>query len=332
MTTESQEWIDGYLDDLLSEDQQAAFAAWLEASPDNRRRFVEAVLLHDRIRGELQALAIPQPTAVRQEDPYLRGRRPRRMRPTGMVVAVLAAAAVLGMLWRGAGDTPATAAVVELERLIAANAESKNRAYRIDVLESVEGPAQDDRTAPRRPPKPPLDDASLYAGPQGRFVLMRKTRDGAPFITGSDGRTSWAIAPDGPARVSSDLERFNRDLPGHEHAMPLVDLHEGLARLRAAYDVSASIPWKPLDQASSSGGPLRRLSAVKRRGFRGPRQVDVVYASQTGRIREMRFFEMPYGPDRLTLVLTLLDELDRGDGFFGHAAHHPPETAVEFEE
>ncbi len=39
-----------------------------------------------------------------------------------------------------------------------------------------------------------------------------------------------------------------------------------------------------------------------------------------------------YGPDRLTLQLTLLEERHLGAAFFDHSSHHSPERNVEFEE
>jgi hypothetical protein len=46
----------------------------------------------------------------------------------------------------------------------------------------------------------------------------------------------------------------------------------------------------------------------------------------------MRFVEMPYGPDRLTLRMTLLEERPLGAKFFDHESHHDLSRTVEFEE
>ena len=48
-------------------------------------------------------------------------------------------------------------------------------------------------------------------------------------------------------------------------------------------------------------------------------------------IRQMRFVEMPYGPERLTLRLTLAEERSLGADFFRHQSHHDPERVVEEE-
>jgi hypothetical protein len=40
---------------------------------------------------------------------------------------------------------------------------------------------------------------------------------------------------------------------------------------------------------------------------------------------------MPYGPDRLTLRLTLTENEPVDDDFFGHEAHHMPDRRVKEE-
>src|SRR3954454_6368998 len=49
--------ISGYLDEVLSPDEHAALDLWLKGSPENARRFAQAVLLHDRLGGVLRATA-----------------------------------------------------------------------------------------------------------------------------------------------------------------------------------------------------------------------------------------------------------------------------------
>lgn len=324
--------IAGYLDETLSPEEHTALAQWLRESPDHQRQFAQAVLLHDRLRGEflaLAALTAPARSAVGQPAATASG---RRMRSAAMTGAVAMAVLALLLLWKGIGETPAAAAVVELNRLIVANAQATDRTYRITVEEAVAEPQAGKRPEAGRPPKPPMDGAVLHVRGGHQFVLIRTTSGGAPFITGSNGRTSWAVRPDGPVRVSADLSRFNRDLPGHEHAMPLINIEEGLERVRAAYDVQLLPIENPDAGAMPDERPLRLLVAVKRRGQRGPRRVEITYVVATGQIRELRFVDMPYGPDRLTLRLSLVEERDLGRGFFDHAAHHDPVRPVELEE
>ncbi len=64
--------------------------------------------------------------------------------------------------------------------------------------------------------------------------------------------------------------------------------------------------------------------AVKKSKVRGPQRVEIAYDSKSGRILGMRFVQMPYGPDRLDLRLSLVDENDLPVSFFEHSSHHAP--------
>lgn len=327
--------IDGYLDETLSPAEHDALTQWLQAAPEHRQRFAEAVLLHDRLRAEVLALAATAPELAPVSSEF-GGVRPRpRMRSVAAWFATLSAMALMAtVLWRGWGETPASAAVVELNRLIAASARASDRTYRIAVEEVALPPERADRRRPPepgRPPKPPLDGALLHVRSGHQFVLIRQTLEGLPFVTGSNGRVSWAVRPDGPVRFSSDLTRFHRDLPGHESNMPLINIEDGLEQLRAAYAIEL-LPIENDDETDrTQDGPLRLLVGLKKPGVRGPRRVEITYAVATGRIRQMRFVEMPYGAERLTLRMTLLEERDLGAEFFNHAAHHAPERTLEEE-
>ena len=138
----------------------------------------------------------------------------------------------------------------------------------------------------------------MHVGETNQFVLIRKTVDGLEFITGSNGRQSWAINTRGPVRVSSDIHHFDHDLPGHENSIPLTNLHDGLERLRQAYHVELSTVG-PEEFESQAGETVRMLVAIKKPRERGPQRVEIAYESQTGRILHMRFVQMPYGPRTL---------------------------------
>jgi hypothetical protein len=327
----AQELIAGYLDETLSPDQHAEFARWLQASPDNRKLFADAVLLHDRLCGEMQSVALMAYTHQRpavQPAPAA-GRTRRTLAAIG--VAAVATIAVVVYLNAG-GETPAAAAAVELNRLIATSASASDRTYRIAVEDVAPEMPHAKRPEARRPPKPSMQGAVLHVRHGNQFVLIRRTPEGLPFVTGSNGQTSWAVRPDGPVRVSSDVTRFKRDLPGHEHSMPLINIEVGLEHVRAAYDIQLLPVENPDDDARAGASSQRLLVAVKKRGQRGPRRVEITYAVATGQIRELRFVDMPYGPDRLTLTLSLLEERDLGRDFFDHTAHHDAARPVEFEE
>ena len=231
-------------------------------------------------------------------------------------------------------ETPVSAAVTELDRIITASTETVDRTYQITVEEAILPPGRGQR--PRlpehgRPPKPPLDGALLHVRGDQQFVLERITKEGLPFVTGSNGRTSWAVRPDGPVRVSSDLTRFNRDVPGHEHSMSLIKIHDGLEHLRNAYEIQLLPIENQEDNLTLKESPIRLIVAVKKRNGRGPRRVEITYSIRDGLIQQMRFIEMPYGPERLTLRMTLVEERDLGEAFFDHESHHAADRKVEFE-
>jgi anti-sigma factor RsiW len=55
MTHDINELISGYLDGVLTDEQQAQLGKWIEAAPANADQFAEAVLLDNRIHAELNA-------------------------------------------------------------------------------------------------------------------------------------------------------------------------------------------------------------------------------------------------------------------------------------
>lgn len=337
MTHDPPQLIDGYLDETLSSDEHELLNRWLKASPENAQQLAQATLLHDRLRSEHLALAAMPGSHGRQtvgdspDDSHslarVATRSSRRIRPlatSAASAAIVAAMLLVAVLWKGFGESSASAAVVELNRIIAAHAQPTDRTYQITLEEAALPQRQRERSESsesNRPPKPPMEGAVLHVRGDGQFVLVRKTADGRPFVTGSNGRTSWAVRPDGPVRFSSDLTRFNRDLPGHEHSMPLSNIHDGLERLRDAFDVQL-LPVESGDEANIDDEPSRLIVAVKKRGVRGPKRVEVTYSVRSGLIRQMRFVEMPYGPERLTLRMTLVDEQSLGANFFDHQSHH----------
>jgi hypothetical protein len=73
------------------------------------------------------------------------------------------------------------------------------------------------------------------------------------------------------------------------------------------------------------------MIAVRRRKVPGPGRVEISYDALTGDIHQLRFIDMPYGPDRLTLRMTLVSEDSLEPAFFSHDSHHPPEWRIEQE-
>ena len=317
-------------DDELTANELQSLQQWLASDEMNLRRFQEFALLHDQLRGHLLA----QVADVDHKAPVLAEAvtiPTQTHRPVGLRLLSIAALAVTILLlwfaWRG-GDS-ALAGQSELRRLISANAEWMERCYRIDVESNVVDGAKprERQSLDKRPPKPPLDGAVLTVRNKNEFVLERILLDGRHFVTGSDGKTSWMVPPEGAVRVSTDLQRFNRDVPGHEYSMSLCSLDEALMQLQSAYDVIA-LPDDDSDSKSVQADRTRLLVATKKRGFPGPRRVEITYLQASGSIRRIRFVEMPYGPDRLTLQMTLIEGHPHEDLFFQHSSHHATNSEV----
>lgn len=332
--TEHRKWIDGYFDDTLSAEQLAALAEWIKSDPEHAVQFANASLLHDRLRNALTT--DHEDTSFASAKHNMRDgyeRTPISVLVWRTAASLTALAAGLALLWFNLATPSASAAIRELDRIITSSIRSKDRTYQIVVeavthLENRE--KRSDRPESQRPTKPPLDGATLHVRSGNQFVLIRKTNEGIPFITGSDGSRSWAINVRGPVRVSSDIHHFDRDLPGHESSIPLANLHEGLEKLKRAYQLHFST-LGPEEYETLSGESIRLLVAVKKPKERGPQRVEIVYDSISGRILSMRFIQMPYGPDRLDLRLSLVNENELPVDFFDHVSHHSPDRTVETE-
>lgn len=340
MNYEAEEILQKYFDGDLAEDQFERLQQLLKSDSSSIARFVENAFLHDRLRGVFQAQS-----ALRQIPPLEscpdslsenQRRNPSRRSPVSrrrlLISAAIAASVLFAFaIWRSGGEQ-ALAGVSELQRVIAANSLEAIRVYSMDVeaLETGSTKRQRAETEERRPVKPPLDRAVLYVRGKQDFVLIRKTLSGDDFITGCDSLLSWAIAPDGPVRVSDDLARFNRDVPGHEFAMPLCHLSDALERLHSVSDL-ALLPIEYSDGDSSDSEPRRLLVATKKKGQRGPRRVEITYFADSGLIESLRFVDMPYGPERITVRLSIMPTPSLPDDFFHHQNHHAPDREIERE-
>ncbi len=349
-----QRYFDGQLD--ISELKQ--FETDLQTDTELQKQFVEYSLMHDQLRGHFlagQALSASQShstcedsdsilTEPRQSVVTINGRSRRSWFIAATVAATLF---VIFVLWRDNSNT-AQAEQTELRRVIAANSANLLRSFELAVESFTAGDAKQKRIEQRenRPPKPPLDGAILHVRGKHEFVLIRKSLDGIPFVTGSDGKSSWAVRPDGPVRISQDLQRFNRDVPGHEYSMPLYNLSEALEHLQSAYelhvlpeptgeslstDATVDNSFDNASDTSASSQPQKLLVAIKRKGFPGPRRVEISYLAESGLIAQLRFIDMPYGPDRLTVRLTLTESPAATDNFFNHALYHSPDRKIEVE-
>ena len=324
-----------YLDGEITEAQMLQLEQSLAGSIELRQEFVRISIIDEKLNDQLRktALCDPTPTPKQSPSPSQAEIRlpatPSAAAPSAAVswssiMAMLASLALLLIALLIGSNRNQLSASQELQKMRKSLALG-DRLYRVDVEQAVlPNKKQIEQHDERRPPKPSLEGAKLYVRGTDEFVLMRFLQDGTPFVTGSDGQVGWAIAPNGPVRVSQDKQRFNRDLPGHEHSIPLSNLSQGLTQIQKAYHVQI-IPSSPGDAGDEQDAVL---VATKKRGQRGPSRIEIQYASNSGRIAQMRFIEMPYGPERLTVRLTLIDELTLPESFFHHSDHHSSNQQV----
>jgi len=324
-----------YLDGEITEAQMLQLEQSLAGSIELRQEFVRISIIDEKLNDQLRktALCDPTPTPTQSPTPSQAEIRlsaaPSAAAPSAAVswssiMAMLASLALLLIALLIGSNRNQLSASQELQKMRKSLALG-DRLYRVDVEQAVlPNKKQIEQHDERRPPKPSLEGAKLYVRGTDEFVLMRFLQDGTPFVTGSDGQVGWAIAPNGPVRVSQDKQRFNRDLPGHEHSIPLSNLSQGLTQIQKAYHVQI-IPSSPGDAGDEQDAVL---VATKKRGQRGPSRIEIQYASNSGRIAQMRFIEMPYGPERLTVRLTLIDELTLPESFFHHSDHHSSNQQV----
>lgn len=346
------ELVHRYLDDCIEQDDLLKLQSLLRESEVYRDAFRDVALLHEQLSQTIPLFALPVEPIRTAPAPSIRKRSTRSAISLLAVVAAILVVAILLLPSRNQSFAGS-----ELQRILQAN-QNAYLHYRIDVDQTARIKKPRTKTnAEARPPKPSLHQAELFVEGADRFVLIRIPDPGQVFITGCDGSISWAIAPQGPVRISKDLSQFSRDIPGHEHSIPLANLKLGFEQIQKAYDVQFLAPspdeYSPDDygpddygpdapnsdapdadesgddthQSDSSGGEAI-LIATKHRGERGPKRIEIHYDSITGEIQHMRFVDMPYGPDQITIRLSLLDHSSVPDEFFHHTYHHSSDRAV----
>lgn len=130
MTPDISHLISGYLDDVLTDDQQAELAAWIEADPANADQFAQSVFLDNRIHAEVNAApfnAMDDVVHATTQRNWIHQRWPQ-------IAATLAAcvlAAVSVGIWRSqdkgqrlaidVGDSPADSSFASIAQIIGAD-------------------------------------------------------------------------------------------------------------------------------------------------------------------------------------------------------------------
>lgn len=322
-----------YLDHEIDEAQFQQLQDLLHASESHRSSFRQIALLHEQLYHTTPVIAEsvnptlipnkPTPTSIANH------RQTQSLRPRSSTLLLALAASILLLLLLAIPSRNNSFAGSEFQKILNANS-SSNQHYKIQLEQTGTLKKQKTKQAENlRPPKPSLDAADLFVQGTDKFVLIRNPNTPLAFVTGSNGKLSWAVAPQGPVRRSQDLNHFNRDLPGHEHAIPLVNLKQGLQQIQQAYNIQFLDTEPGNSTANDNQSPQEALLiATKKRGQRGPKRIEIHYEITTGQIRHMRFVEMPYGPEQITIRLTLLDQTPLPDDFFEHHFHHSSDRTV----
>lgn len=326
MTDELQILIDGYLDDQLSGVEVSRLGDLLKQSPEHARRFAQAMLMHDRLHAEVQADALGTQAAPRVA--VLPRTSPRKRWTLPAMAAAAAVMILAGIVWHGGTTPTASAAVVALDRMIAAVDEAIDRCYRIRVTEPDPGREQPPVFSGARGQKPGIDGAELFVRGSDQFVLVRHFGNGTDFITGSDGTIGWSVPPRGHVHLSHDPRRFRRAVPGEHEELPFTDLRAGLVELRRNYELTLS----PLDSSEPRSKDQSELVAVRKAGRQtGPERVVIRFDAQ-GVAHRIEISGLP--PDELrarAVVLELVPDRELGPDYFQHETHHGAERPIDWE-
>lgn len=330
--------ISGYLDEMLTPEEEAVLAAWLRASPENAQRFAEESLLHDRLRSEVPGLAaLTQVKGAVEFTPPDVKTSPRSRTLIAIITGTLAAVIAITFMWRGMIGTPVAAAATEWNRIVAISGQQTDRTYRIKRESATRlssengGPIQvsGDSAPPLGSPGPVLNGALLYVRGGSQFVLVRKGPDGGTYVSGFNGEHSWDVRPGSPVRVSTNETGFRQGVPGQGDSIPLISIHDGLESLGSAYNIEL----RPDDDIG--GRSFIRVLTAERKSpdHIGPRRVEITYSVKSGLIRQLRLVDLPRENGiQITVLLTLIEERYLGADFFHHESHHEPGLKIQVEE
>jgi len=345
--------MDRWLDDDLSAEESADLLQRLDSDPRLAAALAERAwlvsALHKSLqRRRLQNLALdeaglsstpaglelrvaPQAASFQAAvvsagmPPTASGRR--RWTATGFA-AIAAILLIAVFFWPGEAISPAAAASLTLDRMIEVASQPIDRMYRIRVTDFGPDGPEPQVFEGGKGRKPSVDGAELYVRGSDKFVLVRQFGNGTKFITGSDGKLGWAVAPRGHVHLSKDARRFRRAVPGEHEEIPFLDLKSGLSELRRAYELKLV----PADDADAKAHGWSRLDAVQRSSHPGaPRKVHLWFDA-AGVARRIELTGIPVERERPRgVMLELVEQKDLGPDFFKHETQHSPDRPVDWE-
>ena len=215
-----------------------------------------------------------------------------------------------------------TPALASLNDILGALGRPGDRTFRIHMEDAPDAEGQGPREdrGPQPPPRPGLDEATLYLRDGRLFLLVRADPKGGKAFDGYDGRQSWRIrasvlveTKDGPGAGGIPMPQVMGDVP-------FVDLQQTLERIRVDYSVER------LDQAPlPSGGTLLRHVLARRnsREVKGPAAIEIWADSKTGMPRRIVFDQGKFqgNPQPRRLTFDLVSEAPLPVDWFTPVAH-----------
>jgi hypothetical protein len=303
---------------LADETEQAELGRLLALSTANRRRFIEHSSLHGMLAQEAKAGAFAENRInffqKLEQRPDGKHRRLKRFWIPAAAAVLVACLVAIPLL-----TTTASAA---LEQVIKAMNTTRDRTYRIEVLEpgSEDAPVRNGDRG-RFPPAKYLDGASLWLRGPGEFVLRQTLPNGSVRIMGSDGSTNWSLRGDGPVHVTRDPGRFGGAIVARSGDFTGADLRSQLEDLKNFYQIE----W--LDR--SGDGPWKLRASRRSADQGGAHEVEVWFDQDSGLLERMILSQLPRangGPRSIAYLLESTDPLP--PDFFNHTHHHEPGRAV----
>ncbi|MCP4942213.1 MAG: hypothetical protein GY924_09595 [Planctomycetaceae bacterium] len=247
--------------------------------------------------------------------------------------ALTIAAAVMVMFVVFGPHQSVSAAMASLEKVVEAAAKPFDRTYQVRVVEEYSRDKRPrnlsqeawDRKAPEQ-----IDGATIHVRGADEYVMTVLLKTGVTRTSGCDGQVSWAFRENGPVHVSKDLNRFRGGMPGNQQDMPFLNIHANLSQLKIGFDVELADE----QETGADGTLLSHLTCVRKSNdVRGPKQVDVWFDAEDGKVHKMLLDGLPRGRGGpKSVMLELVDQSVFAPNFFSHNAHHDPGKRIKFED
>jgi len=237
---------------------------------------------------------------------------------TSSILAVAAVLAVIAYQAIPKGDL--LAATVSIDTMITASLEEVDRTYRVHVVEEfTPGELKSATPVEGQRRQETVDDATLVVRGLDKFVLLHSPISGLGRYSGCDGQQSWSFRDGSPVHVSPDLARFRTSLPGQQHDLPMLNIQEHLAQLKAGYRIELI----PGSKTGRNGEALSQLTGVKKsKEIPGPKEIEIWFDGSAGSIHWMLLDELPRGQGGpKSILLELVGQSPVADEFFTFQFH-----------